>query len=266
MTASTVHEVRAVNLMPAAENKIHDDSVARTFGFTGALVPGVEVYAYMAHAPVARWGRAWLDGGTASCRFLSPVYDGDAARVDAREDGGSLDLTVRCGDRLCATGSVGAPGSAPPAPSVSLLPTRVPPAHEARPAASLDTLAVGTALGIRPWSTSAENARAYLDGVGETQALYLRERLVHPGQILRLANAALVQNVVLGPWIHVGSQLANHSAAHYDDVLTLHARITANDVRKGHAFVVFDALVVAGDTRLIASITHTAIWRLRSAN
>jgi hypothetical protein len=264
MSAQAVHEVRAVNLMPAAENKIHDDSVARTFGFTGALVPGVEVYAYMAHAPVTRWGRAWLDSGTASCRFLSPVYDGDAARVDASEVDGGLALAVGCADRSCATGSAGAPGSAPPAPALSSLPTRLPPAHEVRPAASLDTLAVGSALGIRPWSTSADDARAYLDGVGETHALYARERIVHPGQLLRLANAALVQNVVLGPWIHVGSHIANHSAAHYDEVLTLHARITANDVRKGHSFVVLDALIVAGNTRPVASITHTAIWRLRA--
>jgi hypothetical protein len=266
MSAQAIHEVRAVNLMPAAENKIHDDSVARTYGFTGALVPGVEVYAYMAHAPVARWGRAWLDSGTAACRFVAPVYHGDAARVASREEADGLALTVRCAERLCANGTAGAPGSAPPAPAVASQPTRLPPASSARPAASVDTLAVATALGIQPWLTSSDDARAYLDGVGETHALYARERIVHPGQILRLANAALVQTVVLGPWIHVGSQIANHSAAHYDEVLTLHARITANDVRKGHSFVVFDALVVAGTTRPVASITHTAIWRLRSTN
>ena len=38
--------VNAFNLSAASENKIHDDTVARRFGFTGALVPGVEVYAY----------------------------------------------------------------------------------------------------------------------------------------------------------------------------------------------------------------------------
>ncbi|HXR58514.1 MAG TPA: hypothetical protein VN747_04270, partial [Burkholderiales bacterium] len=31
------------------------------FGFTGALVPGVDVYAYMMHLPVARWGREFLE-------------------------------------------------------------------------------------------------------------------------------------------------------------------------------------------------------------
>jgi len=42
-------------------------------------VPGVDVYAYMTHLPVQRWGRAWLERGTAECR--KPIYDGDTAIV-----------------------------------------------------------------------------------------------------------------------------------------------------------------------------------------
>jgi len=57
-SAITAYEVSAFNTAVASENKIHDDSIARQFGFRGGLVPGVEVYAYMAHMPVARWGRA----------------------------------------------------------------------------------------------------------------------------------------------------------------------------------------------------------------
>ena len=58
MNASTVmREVSAYNTAAASDNKIHDDCVARRFGFRGGLVPGVEkVYAYMAHMPVARCG------------------------------------------------------------------------------------------------------------------------------------------------------------------------------------------------------------------
>src|SRR2546423_4944257 len=53
--------------------------------FNGALVPGVAVFAYMAHVPVAHFGRAWLAQGEAACRFLKPVYDGDIARVTAEQ-------------------------------------------------------------------------------------------------------------------------------------------------------------------------------------
>ena len=51
--------------------------------FSGGLVPGVDVYGYMTHQPVARWGRAWLERGIGECRLLKPVYDGEIAFVDA---------------------------------------------------------------------------------------------------------------------------------------------------------------------------------------
>ena len=61
------YRVEAFNTAKESDNQIHDDAVARRFGFTGGLVPGVDVYAYMTHLPVRRWGRAWLERGTAGC-------------------------------------------------------------------------------------------------------------------------------------------------------------------------------------------------------
>jgi hypothetical protein len=107
----------------------------------------------------------------------------------------------------------------------------------------------------------------YLADIRETDPIYRTEGLVHPGQILRLANQALVQNVVLGPWIHVGSKVRNHTAARLGEELTLRSKITANAVSsKGHAIVEFDAIVVAGGARCVAELTHTAIWRPRQAS
>jgi acyl dehydratase len=103
----------------------------------------------------------------------------------------------------------------------------------------------------------------YLDDVRETDPIYRAEGLLHPGQILRLANQALVQNVVLGPWIHVGSTLRNHAAAHAGEQLTLRAKVTSNALNKGHAIVEFDAIVVADGEKVIAELTHTAIWKPR---
>ena len=74
---------------------------------------------------------------------------------------------------------------------------------------------------------------SYLDDIRETEPIYRTEGLVHPGQILRLANQALVQNVVLGPWIHVGSKLRNYAAVHVGQQLTLRSRITSNAVVQG---------------------------------
>ncbi|TMJ01922.1 MAG: hypothetical protein E6G97_13875 [Alphaproteobacteria bacterium] len=254
------HSVRAFNLAAASENKIHDDTVARRFGFRGALVPGVEVFAYMAHVPVAHFGRAWLEQGEAECRFLKPVYDGDIAHVSATQEGDGLALSVDSNGARCATGRACMPGPRP-APAVDSLPAGVPPAE--RPQASEASLCVGRALGIAPLVIERAALAAYLDAIGETEPLYRADGIVHPGQILRLANQALLQNVVLGPWIHVGSALRFHGLARIGDELTLRARIRSNAESKGHALVVFDAIVVADGARAVAAITHTAIWRPR---
>jgi acyl dehydratase len=254
------HSVRAFNLSAASENKIHDDTVARRFGFKGALVPGVEVFAYMAHVPVAHFGRAWLERGQAECRFLKPVYDGDIAHVTAANDGDGLALVVESASERCATGRASMPPPRP-APAADSLPAGTPPAE--RPQASEESLGVGRALGIAPLVIDPAALAAYLDAIGETEPLYRSEGIVHPGQILRLANQALLQNVVLGPWIHVGSTLRFHGLARTGDELTVRSLITSNAVNKGHAIVTFDAIVVADGVRAIAAISHTAIWRPR---
>ena len=136
------YEVRAFNTAAASENKIYDDAVARRFGFRGALVPGVEVYAYMAHVPVGRWGRAWLESSAADCRFLKPVYDGAAVRVTAGEESGGLALSVESTGERCATGHAFMPSDRRPAPPVDALragapPAGRPPASERGPATGL---------------------------------------------------------------------------------------------------------------------------------
>lgn len=259
--AMAAYEVNAFNTATASENKIHDDAMAQRFGFRGGLVPGVEVFAYMAHMPVARWGRRWLESGQAECRFLKPVYDGVVAQVTATEAGDGLELCVTSGQLRCATGRAFIPADARPAPAIDALPTATPPVE--RPAASETSLKPGRALGIKPVTIDHAMLGSYLDDIRETEPIYRAEGLVHPGQILRLANMALVQNVVLGPWIHVGSTLRNHAAARVGEQLTPRSKITSNAVSKGHAIVEFDAIVVADGQRCVAEITHVAIWRPR---
>ena len=79
------YRVQAYNTAKQSENKMHDDTVAKRFGFSGGLVPGVDVMAYMMHMPVAKWGRAFLEHGLIDARFVKPVYDGETADVTAEE-------------------------------------------------------------------------------------------------------------------------------------------------------------------------------------
>jgi acyl dehydratase len=255
------YEVKAVNVAASSENKIHDDTIARRFGFRGGLVPGVVVYAYMTHMPVARWGRAWLESGEADCRFLKPVYDGALARVTAEEHADGISLLVESAGERCATGHARMPRDHRTAPAIDALPVGVPPAE--RPKASESSLAPGLALGITPLTIDGATLATYLDDISEVDPIYRSEGLLHPGQILRLANQALLQNVVLGPWIHVGHKVRHYSVARIGEQLTLRAKITSNSVSKGHAFVEFDATVVASGNRMVAAINYSAIWRPR---
>jgi len=257
---STVrYSVAAYNTAKESENKIHDDAVARRFGFRGGLVPGVDVYAYMTHLPIEAWGRAWLERGLADCRFLKPVYEGTTAIVRGEHAGAAMTLQVAVNAEVCATGSA-ALGGAPAAPDVASFMAATPP--EVRPPADETSLSVGTWLGIRPLPVSSEFAANYLRDVRETDRLYAREGLMHPGLVLRTCNWVLTHNVVLGPWIHVGSSVNNFAAAGIGQTLTARARIVANYERKGHRFVDLDALVLA-DRTPIARVAHTAIYRPR---
>jgi acyl dehydratase len=259
MTAAalTPYRVEAFNTAQTSENKIHDDAVARRFGFGGGLVPGVDVYAYMAHQPVARWGRAWLERGAAECRFQKPVYDGDIATVTATETTVGLDLRVDSRGELCASGSASLPGRLT-APG-ELFPEPPPPPGQ-RPPASEETLAAGTLLGIRPLAITRDLVEQCLSDLRETETLYLREGLAHPVIIARTGNWALNHNVVLGPWMHVGSKLQHFVAVHIGDEVSVRARVTANYEHKEHRFVEVDVQVLANERIPVARIAHTAIW------
>jgi acyl dehydratase len=254
------YRVEAFNASKESENKIHDDAVARQFGFRGGLVPGVDVYAYMTHLPVQRWGRAWLEHGTAECRLLKPVYDGDTAIVTATESGAGLDLRIESHGEVCVTGRAGLP-SEPAAPPAAFEEGPTPPSE--RPPADEKTLASGTRFAMTPFRVTDEYADEYLRTVRETEPLYVREGLVHPGTILHIGNWVLRHNVVLGPWMHVGSTVQHFAAAHTGDELSARAVVTANYERKGHRFVELDVLAYAGRETPIARIGHTAIYRPR---
>jgi hypothetical protein len=258
---STSYRVEAYNLSHASENKIHDDTVAQTLGFAGGLVPGVEVYAYACHPAVQQWGRAWLERGRMECRFLKPVYDGRIALVNARETAAGLDIEVQSEGVLCATGHASLGNGSVKPPSIDEFELRTPPKD--RPPADESSLAEGNWLGITPMQMIPEYAAGYLRDVRETDAIYAREGLVHPGALLRLCNLALRENVVLPPWIHTGSKVASFAAARVGDELSVRARVAANYERKGHRLVDLDALVIANGHTLVSRVLHTAVYRLR---
>jgi acyl dehydratase len=258
---SMTYRVEAYNLSHASENRIHDDATAQRFGFTGGLVPGVEVFAYCCHPAVERWGRDFLRRGEISAGFQKPVYDGRIATITATPDADGLALSVESEGIACATGFARLPETPPEEVCLADWPAASPP--ETRPKASDESLAPGLWLGTRVLELTPQVLADYLRDVRETAPLYAEQGIAHPGLILRMCNWLLTQNVVLGPWIHVGSKLRFHSEARLGESLTARGRITANSDRKGHRIVTIDALVLADGARPVARVTHDAIWRPR---
>lgn len=256
------HRVSAVNLAKNSENRMHDDSVAKKFGFKGGLVPGVDVFAYMSHMPVAKWGRAFLEHGLMDGRFLKPVYDGEIAMVTAEETGDVLAIKVESRGELCATGTASMPSSQEKISLDDFI--DVPPVATRAPV-DANSYIEGTWLGIPPYTMGRAALPEYLTGIGETDSLYARDGLVHTGNLLRMLNWALMENAILGPWIHVGSTVRYLAAAGVDDELTLRAKVTGNYERKGHKFVDLDGLIVANGTTPIAHVQHISIYQPRES-
>src|SRR5256712_9733910 len=133
------YRVKARNTAESPENKIHDDAVARQYGFRGGLVPGVTVYAYLTHPLVAAFGAAWLERGTAAVRFVEPVLDGEEltlARPVVGRDAQGRTRTLRAPTAAAGRSAplTATPPARSPAPAHPAAYPMAPP-HPRRPAA-----------------------------------------------------------------------------------------------------------------------------------
>lgn len=263
------HTVRARNFATASENKIHDNSVAKQYGFAGGLVPGVTVYAYMTRPVVEALGRDWLAHGTATARFLKPFYEGEVVHVRSRaaDSGGDLArLDVEAyndGSQLCAVATFALPATPQAPPAVAGYPAA--PLPRPRPPVSEEALRAIDVLGTVEATYDARvKAPRFCDEIGDNWGGYFGPDAVgHPGVIIRYANSALAENTQLNPWIHVSSDITHFSLVRHGDAVSTRGRVVGLFERKGHKFVDLDLLMVANGTRPIMHVRHTAIYDVR---
>ena len=76
-------------------------------------------------------------------------------------------------------------------------------------------------------------------------------------------NRVLVDNAIMGPWIHVGTRMQLLSAGRTATRLPRARKSTGNYDKKGHRFVELDALVVANGKTPLAHCQHIAIYQPR---
>lgn len=260
------YRVKARNTSATSENKIHDDAVARRYGFGGGLVPGVTVYAYLTHPLVEAFGTDWLERGTASVKFVKPVLEGDEVRVSARVMarsalGVTVAVTASTAAGECAVATATLP-AAMPAP-VDPAGYGAAPLPAERPRATRERLASLAVLGTPIERYDEAAAVEYLDKVSEDLRLYRGEgAFVHPAFFLQQANKALSQNVLLGPWIHVGSVVRHFGGARVGETLSTRGKVRSLTEKKGREMVELDLLLLADAARPVAHVYHSAIYRL----
>ena len=251
------HSVEALNTATESTNRMHDDTVAATYGFRGGLVPGVDVWAYLTRPCVDRWGADFLERGAMEVRLKSPVYDGEkvVARLD---DDGTLSLTGPEGDSRAA-GSAHLVDDLPPTIAIDAaeLPDPVLPAEP-------ELLAPGTTLGTLRLNHGQEPAVQYLDDIRETHPIYDGGLIGHPGMLARQANYVLSNSVRLGPWIHASTSAQHRGVVHDGDEVEVRGVVSDEREHRGHRFVDLDVEITANQ-RPVWSARHTAIWRPRTA-
>lgn len=260
------YRVKALNTAEGSENRIHDDAVARRYGFPGALVPGVTVYAYLTHPLVAALGEAWLARGTGHVKFLRPVVEGEEVMVTgaivAREPRGvSARVAALTARGECAVLEATLPTGAPTPVNAALYESAPLPAE--RPEASRQILERPGALGTPEAVYDEACAAAWLERVADPSPFYRGiGAWVHPAFYLDQANRALDRNVRMEVWVHVESHVRHLGGARVGEALTTRGRVRSLWERKGREYVELDLLVVAGSqARPVAHVLHTAIYR-----
>jgi hypothetical protein len=265
------HHVSAPAPIEPHENKIHEDDLARQYGFKGGLVPGVTMYGWMTHPVVEALGAAWLEGGTFETGFAKPIYYEEPAVIRATvgaktDDSVKIDVAAHnSAGEVCGTATMWLERGPRPSPPLASE-YAVAPVPSERPRVTREHLEGLKVLGTPELDVSAKTAADFITRFDETLPIYGGDGTPsHPGIHLDLSNRALDRNVRMSPWIHVGSRGRHWSAARVGDRLEMRGRVERLFEKKGHEFVEADLLLIANGTRPVASIRHTAIYLLRKA-
>ena len=251
------HQVIARNYSEASENRIHSDDVARRYGFRGALVPGVAVYAYLTHPLVERLGESWLSRSSSSVRFLKPAYEGDHLTVTLTGEGKSLHAACRNQEDTLLADLQSDTGPLPPVQSQGIF--QADPKPATRVEMTWDAVVENQPFNIWHWQITEDANRTFAERVSDTLPIY--RTAAHPHWILGIANRALTREYLMPAWIHVGSEIRFHHLLKVGDTVEVRAVPLEKWERKGHQFVKLYLAYLRGND-ITTEIFHTAIFRV----
>ena len=264
------YTVTAYNYAERSANKMHSAEVAAEYGYSGGLVPGVALYAYMTAPAVELWGRDWLNHGSMSGKFIHAVYDGEVVCVRPEHPNGDVSaLKLQLFNRdgaLCAVGEATLHHDQPPA-DVADFPIH--PLPSSKHPATIAALSEGTALGSVAFTFEGRDTpgefQRFLEEVRAEQSIYEADELLHPAYIAAKGNRILMENVDLGPWIHTATRVWHHDVPNTGDHMTIRGAVEQAYEKRGHEIVELNLALFGDDDRCYASLVHTAIVKPKRA-
>lgn len=265
-TAHTI--VAQVVPRPEFVGSLHDDAMARSLGYPAALVPGIDVYAYLARLALASWGEAWLERGALSSTSLRPVYHQEqlvvhASQVQRTEAGQSVNLSVRNASGVeVATAAASLTDGNVQSPDLASFPVFARPASP--PPGDPASLQSGMRFSCVPETVTAQaNARLAADFL-EPSPLYADQGIVHPAFLQRLAlKNAHASFAHATPPIYIAASGRHFSPARVGERLEVSGAITRLWERKGHHYMESEQLVIANRERAVMLIHRTTIYQAR---
>ncbi len=271
---STV-KVTARNTSPDSKNPIHTDAALR-HGFSGAIVPGLTLFAYAFAEPHERWGDEWLGRGEASMRFKRPVYDGDSLLItctERAESGGAdheadavaddvLDVEVHVEGRgLCADGSFRRRTDTARPYAISFpggpTPTDPPPVDEQR-------LRNAGPLPVLPIDTSPASVTSWLAAHEIEDPIY--RRVLHPAMLSRVSAHVLPLRFRFDdPRVHRGLRASFFGTRPIGTPMSARGRVMRVWDHRGHGYVSSEFVVIDDRTDdVVVHLESESIFRLRS--
>jgi hypothetical protein len=251
-------------------NRIHTTAGAQEYGFQGAFVGGVTLYAWCVPTIVAALGEQWLDRGWVNVRFRRPTYPGTVVtvRVTPQDDGASAFAAIKDDGEASIVGEVGL-GDAPWLGELTTTPFAPPePDGGPRPFLTLEDAPIGARLNSYQYGPNTPPAET----TGATLAEIINldtsaGPVLHPAVVARQMIALLMRSYDYGhPAIHVSSHIQNFARIPAgQDVVACGTFANAYE-RNGHHQAVLDADLYSLDGGRLARLRHVNIFKVRRAS
>jgi hypothetical protein len=238
-------------------NRIHTNAGAQEYGFKGAFVGGVTLYAWCIPTVIDALGEEWLDHGWVNVRFRRPTYPGAHVRVRVTPAGGSAAHAFEAlqdDGEASIVGEVGL-GTAPWLGDLTVTPFAPPEPDGER----LSSYRYG------PHTPAPETSGAALAEIIDLETP--AGAVLHPAVPARQMIALLMRSYDYGhPAIHVSSHIQNFARIPAgEDVVACGTFVDAYE-RNGHHVAVLDADLYSLGGEPLARLRHTNIFKVRRAS